>query len=289
VKTLSHFVRAACARCALALCTLALPGVVAAQTAGATYSWYGEVVAFDAASKAATVRVLAPKLVGEQAAALKPGEKVVLIWKPIGTEADRLVYIGHEHEMASVDLGYVLRAEFVSADTAGETVTVRATMPDNAAAALPAAVGKWVKATMPMDQSGGKTAVMSATLSAKPDLKPLASTARAETPPNPTGPLSNVAGEWEFETSLAGNTVTNNCTVKQDGAKISGECKGLAGTAPMSDAAIAGNTIKFGVKVSFSGMPLEFVYAGVVEPDGKSITGQVTVFGTSATFTGTKR
>lgn len=283
MKTLSLLVR-----CVGALCALALPGVAAAQAPGASYAWYGEVVSFDAASKAATVRLLAQKPVGSQIGDLKAGEKVVLVWQPMGNEADRLVYIGRESAMAAIDLGYILRAEFVSADMAAETVTVKTAVPDSAAAALQGATGKWVKATMPKDQSGGKSAVTTVALSAKPDLKPPASTAKAETAANPTGPLSNVAGEWEFETSLAGNTVTNLCGLKQDGTKISGECKGLAGTAPMSDAVVAGNTIKFSVKVSFSGMPLEFVYAGVVEPDGTSIAGMVTVFGTGAAFTGTK-
>lgn len=284
MKTLSLLIRTA-----LALCVLALPALTSAQAPSPTYNWYGEVVAVDAATRSATVRLLTQEPVGAQTAELKASEKIVVVWQPLGNEADHVVYVARESAMTAVDYGFILHAEFVSADKAANTVTVKTAVPDSALAAAQGAVGKWLKVTMPRHQGNGRTAATAMAATAKPDLKAPVEAKPKTTEPNPTGPVSNINGTWEFETSLAGNTLTNECAVKQEGTTLSGDCKSMIGTSPLSEASVAGNTVKFTIKAAFGGMPLVFVYSGVVEPDGKYINGDVTVFGQKAAFTGSKR
>ncbi len=286
MKTLCSF---SC--CILSTLVLGLFGFVpqaGAQPPSADYSWYGEVVSFDQAAKTATLRLQTKPPVSKYAGDFKPGEKLVLVWDPILGEADRLLYVARADVMDHVDLGYILRAEFVSADTTANTLTVKTATPDNAAAVLQGAAAKWIKATMPKDQAGGKGIAMVA-LSAKPDLK------RPEPPPeeqsaaaNPTGPLSNIAGTWTVETSLAGNAITNECAVAQEGTKLTGPCKSAMGDAPMTGE-VAGNTVKFSINADFMGTALELAFSGTVEPDGKKMSGIVSVFGMDSPFSGIKK
>ena len=292
MKTLFSF-----SRCMLATLVLGLFGFApqaGAQPPSADYSWYGEVVSFDQAAKTATVQLQTQPQVSSYAGDFKPGEKLVLVWAPILGEADRLLYVARADVMEHVDLGYILRAEFVSADTTANTLTVKTAAPDGAAAVLQGATAKWIKATMPKDQADGKGIAMVA-LSAKPDLK------LPEPPPeekaataNPTGPLSNLAGTWTVETSLVtpldlGVSITNECAIAQEGTKLTASCKsGQGGVAPLTGE-VAGNTVKFSIHADLMGTELELAFSGTVEPDGKKMSGILSVFGMDSDFSGIKK
>ena len=286
MKTLCSF-----RRCILATLVLGLFGFApkaGAQPPSADYSWYGEVVSFDQAAKTATVQLQTQPQVSSYAGDFKPGEKLVLVWAPILGEADKLLYVARADVMEHVDLGYILRAEFVSADTTANTLTVRIAAPDGAAAVLRGATAKWIKATMPKDQADGKGIAMVA-LSAKPNLK------LPEPPPeevaaaaNATGPLSNIAGTWTVETSLGGNAIANECAFTQEGTTLTASCTSALGAAPLTGE-VAGNTVKFSISADFMGTALELAFSGTVEPDGKKMSGIVSVFGMDSAFTGVKK
>ena len=283
MKTLSLYVR-----CGLAIVGI---GLGLAPTAGAqtnpTYSWYGEVVSFDQASQKATVRLQTAPPVSAYAGEFTPGEALVLVWTPILDEADHLLYVATADVMTHVDIGYILRAEFVSADTASNTMTVTMAMPQSAAPILGEAAGKWIKATMPKDQRMS-AAITSVALSAKPDLKLPVVEEEPKAEADPTGALSNIAGTWIIDADLSGNAVTNECVIAQEGTTLSGTCASALGEAPLTGT-MAGNTAQFGLIVDFMGMELAFAFSGTLEPDGKSMNGMLSVFGMESPFTGTKK
>ncbi|MBM3779732.1 MAG: hypothetical protein FJW23_16080 [Acidimicrobiia bacterium] len=120
-----------------------------------TYAWWGNYVSADAGS--VTVKVPAKDAVfGYVADKFKPGESVVLTWTLGGKDiADMVLYVEKFEVMqaSKVDVGYILPVEFVSADAAAKTLTVKAAVP---AAALQAAKGlaadASIKVTTPMHQ-----------------------------------------------------------------------------------------------------------------------------------------
>jgi hypothetical protein len=281
VKTLSLY-----ARCGLAILVLGLAPAAGAQT-NSNYSWYGEVVSFDQASKQATVRLQAKPPVSAYAGDFTSGEALILVWTPILGEADHLLYVASADVMTFVDIGYILRAKFVSADTVGNTLTVTTAMPDSAASVLQGAAGKWIKATMPKDQRAS-AAIATVTLSAKPDLKLPVIEEEPTAAADPAGALSNIAGTWTIGADLGGMDVTNECVIAQEGTTLSGTCASPLGSAPMTGT-MAGNTAKFFLTVDFMGMELAFAFSGTLEPDGKSMNGMLSVFGMESSFTGTKK
>ena len=92
-----------------------------------TYAWRGELVATDPNSNTLTIRVKMPAHVLRYVDQFKPGDRVVLVWKmPNGdTHADELLMIdtGQLSNGRRLDSGYILPAEFVSADKT--TVTAK--------------------------------------------------------------------------------------------------------------------------------------------------------------------
>jgi cytochrome c556 len=136
-------------------------GLISAQTPGApqqrTYVWFGELVSIDAAAKTATVKAQTTDAVAGYVDRFKPGEKVMMVWDMISTlEADKVLYVAEFQEMnkSKIDFGYILPAEFVSADKAAKTMTFKTTVPDSvvqSASSIPA--GRWLKVTAPMSQA----------------------------------------------------------------------------------------------------------------------------------------
>jgi cytochrome c556 len=138
-----------------------------------TYVWWAELVSVDAAAK--TVTATAPvetPVTTYVNTSFKPGDKVTLIWianagKP---ETGPVLYIEkNEGKGSKLDVGYVLPVEFVAADTAGKTVTFKATVPDSTLQALKSVMpGQWMKVTSPMSQPGETAMIASIESSPRP-------------------------------------------------------------------------------------------------------------------------
>src|SRR5262245_10586763 len=96
------------------------------------YTWWGELVSTD--GKTVTVKVPFRDPIAQYIDQFKPGDHTVLTWA-ISQKgvADAVLYIATYEVMKSskVDAGYILPVEFVSADKAGKTLTIKATLTDN--------------------------------------------------------------------------------------------------------------------------------------------------------------
>jgi hypothetical protein len=85
-------------------------------------------------------------------------------------------------------------------------------------------------------------------------------------------PAVDVAGTWAVEVETAQGTGTPTFTFKQEGAKLSGQYRGLFGEAPVTGT-LNGNAIAFSVDVTAEGNNVRVTYSGIVERD--SMTGTV--------------
>ena len=204
----------------------------AAQKTAASFAWYGELVAADAAARTITARAQVLPHVALYAPSFKPGEKVVLVWEPVKEESDRLLFIAREDAMKGVEVGYIVRAEMVSADAAARTVTFRARMSDTALSGISSvAPGQWIRVTMPRVQSNGAEMLMAIAATEKPNLPPRpaapsgavpAAGAPAAPTPGGGGPAAAIAGTWVVKAELAGNELSSECTFAVQGAKLGG-------------------------------------------------------------------
>jgi cytochrome c556 len=140
-----------------ALVALLVVGMTGLQVATApdnrTYVWHAEVVSVDSAGKTMTVKTLVRDPVLGYIGQIKPGEKIVLVWDLLNTiESDTVLYLAKYDVMkaSKVDVGYILPVEFVSADTAGKSITVKVAASD--ALLQRVKPGQWAKVTTPMNQ-----------------------------------------------------------------------------------------------------------------------------------------
>src|SRR3954463_8065579 len=167
------------AAAAVALCA-AGAGVLDAQ-APRSYTWYAELASIDQGTKTITVKVQIRDGVTGYVGGYKPGDKLMLTWVPIKGEADTVIYAPKYEVMKGIDEGYILPVEFVSADPAAHSLTVKASAPDAVLQSVRSVQpGKWIKVVVPMQQPRDTAALSSATAAEKPDLKP------PPPPPTPT-------------------------------------------------------------------------------------------------------
>ena len=135
-----------------------------------TYVWFGELISLDAASKTVTVRASTRDAVAGYVDRFKPGDKIMMVWDVVSTlDADTLIYLVSYETMknSKLDDGYILPAEFVSADKAAKTVTFKAAVPDNVVQALTSVPpGRWLKVTAPMSQPNERASVGAVEVSA---------------------------------------------------------------------------------------------------------------------------
>jgi hypothetical protein len=302
------------AAAALALCA-AGASVLDAQ-APRSYTWYAELTSLDPGTKTITVKVQIRDGVTNYLSGYKPGDKLMLTWVPIKGEADTVIYAPKYEEMKGIDEGFILPVEFVSADPANHSLTVKASAPDAVLQSVRAVQpGKWIKIVAPMQQPRDTAALTSAAAAEKPDLKP---------PPAPTptadasgggrgrgrgqagaaadgagGPASGapaagggggpMAGTWAISSQIAGNSAGSECTFVLEGTKITGTCgAGQLGKGDVTGE-VNGANVSFEYSVSYSGMPLTFAYIGTLDPATNALKGTVTVFGMTGDFTGTKK
>src|SRR4051794_24672013 len=108
-------------------------GLAAQIKKSPTYVWFGEVVTYDEPGKSVTVQVPYREHINRYVGDFKPGEKVMLTWAtPSPGETDEIIYIGHYASDSGAKWGYVLPAEFVSADTAARRLTCKVAIPPKA-------------------------------------------------------------------------------------------------------------------------------------------------------------
>ena len=159
----------------VALCVVGLASInVTTAPDNRTYVWYGELVSLDQSTRTMTVKASVRDAVTGYVGQFKAGDKTVMVWDLLLTlEADTVLYVAKYDVMkaAKVDVGYILPAEFVSADAAGKTITFKTQAPDSLKAARP---GQWLKVTTPMSQPADTAALTSAEASTagRPQLKP---------------------------------------------------------------------------------------------------------------------
>ena len=275
------------AACAIAAAGSGRFGGVHAE-APRSYAWYAEVASIDPAASAMTVKVKTRDAVRVYVGQYKADDKLMLVWVPIKGEADTIVYAPKYDVMKGVNEGYILPVEFVSADATGHTLTVKTTIPDTIFQSVKSLrPGQWVKVTSPMQQPKDVATLTMAAASEKPDLKPPAEPARTA---SASGGMrggrgaSDLSGQWTLEATIAGNALSNECTLQQEGQKITGSCTGPRGTGEISGE-IAGDM----VTLSFGMGGYELVYTGTLEAGGSSMQGSVGIAGVSGDFTGKKQ
>jgi hypothetical protein len=133
--------------CVLALTAMRV-GAQSAQPTSETYSWSGELVAFDASTRTITVK---SRVVGEQAleemARFKPGDKIVLRWSGFDTYADAISRASRYDAATKWSEPFAFPVEFVAYETPRQYVTFKFQVPvtsvDNVRSVKP---GEWVTA-----------------------------------------------------------------------------------------------------------------------------------------------
>jgi hypothetical protein len=145
----------------------------AAPGAARTYVWIGELVSFDSAAKAMTVKASVNEAVTRYLDRFKPGQRVMLVWTADNTkpETGPVRYIESYDTMknSNVDQGFIIPVEFVSGDAVGRTVTFKTTTSDAIAQALSGIPpGRTLRATTPIGQPSETARLSSIEVSAAP-------------------------------------------------------------------------------------------------------------------------
>ena len=131
-----------------------------------TYVWVAELVSFDNAAKTMTAKAAINEAVAKYLDRFKPGQRIVVVWTADNTkpETGPVRYIEAYETMkgSGVDQGYMLPAEFVTADAAARTITFKATVPEAAIQTLAAIQsGRSIAVTTPMRQPSETAAITS--------------------------------------------------------------------------------------------------------------------------------
>ena len=280
-------VGAACA----AACALGA-GMLSAQEAR-SYAWYAELVAVDQAAKTMTVTALTREAVNRYVGNYEPGDKLMLTWVPVEGEADTIIYTPKYEVMKGIEDGYILPAEFVSADTNNNSLTFRTSVPDGMLASIAGVqAGQWIRVTVPMHQPEEIAVLTSAVAAERPNLQqqppppmpePPARRGRGRAAADPpvAGAGGPATGTWAVSATIGGNPVTSDCALFQAAAMLPGTCGGELGEGEVTD------EVTFRYTVDFNGQDLEFVYSGTL--DGDAMTGTVSVFGTMGEFTASRQ
>jgi hypothetical protein len=269
--------------------------------AARSYTWYAQLASVDQSAKTITVTIQTRESVGLYVGGYKAGDKLMLTWVPIKNESDTVIYAPKYEVMKGIDEGYILPADFVSADVNAHTMTVKVAATDAVLQSVRSIQpAQWIKVVTPMQQPTQVAALTSAAGSTKPDLKP---------PPPPAAPPAqagrgrgrgqaaagdaptgggSVAGTWTVSAQLGGNPVNSECTFTLEGTKIAGSCNLGRGKADVSGE-VTGSDIHFSYNVNTNGMSLDFVYTGTIDAAANTMKGTVTVYGMTSDFTATKK
>ena len=135
-----------------AVLTIGGPALAVARSPQAqsdTFTWYGELVSFDATAKSMTVksRVAYQEAISELKH-FKAGDRVWVVWSGIHDSSDAVRQVRRAELGRKIDDTLVLPAELVSTETPNQSVTIRVRLPESALAAVKAVKpGEWVTVT----------------------------------------------------------------------------------------------------------------------------------------------
>ncbi|MAW82269.1 MAG: hypothetical protein CMI63_18685 [Parvularcula sp.] len=93
-----------------------------------------------------------------------------------------------------------------------------------------------------------------------------------------------VDGKWNITIKTPMGDQNATLTLKQEGDALTGEMSGAAGTSPIENGKVEGDTLKWDAKVT-NPMPITLSFTGKTEGDAISGDVQLGAFGNS-TFTG---
>ena len=135
---------------ALLLMNPAMPGLAQSEIPkGDTFTWPGELVSVDTATRTATVkaRVAYPEAVGELKQ-FSPGERIWVVWSGLHDYSDAVRQIRRADAGRKVDEPLVMPAELVSPEAPNQYITLRVRVPESALSSLKAMKpGEWVTVT----------------------------------------------------------------------------------------------------------------------------------------------
>ena len=139
-------------------------------TLPAGYVWFGQIVSFDSTARTVTVDARYREHVDRYIGDFMRGDRITMTWATPGPgETDAIIYVGHYTAQDRGSWGYVLPAEFVSADIPKHHVTFTIPVPPKALKTLRAAsAGSWIKVTMPFAQPDATAAISAIELAAEP-------------------------------------------------------------------------------------------------------------------------
>jgi hypothetical protein len=146
-------------------------GAQSVQPTSETYSWSGELVAFDANARTLTVK---SRVVGDQALKelpqLKSGDRIVLTWSGFDTYADAILRAVRYDAAKKWNEPFTFPVEFVTYDSPRQYVTFKFQVPVASVDAIRSLkAGEWVTATAkhrPSSETEVITAVNAYTASA---------------------------------------------------------------------------------------------------------------------------
>jgi hypothetical protein len=265
---------------------------IAAQGIAATYNWYGQLVAFDPASRTATISLLTqdhvPAVVARR---FKPGDRVIVTWSTAKGEGDYVIFVPAPDEMKNVDRGYLLPADFVAADAAGKTITVKREVPPALVPTFQALrAGEWIKVATSFEQPGQVAELVSAAAAEKPSPRPKTSHVdQATALKNATAaPLASVAGAWTLSTTFFGQTSSSECAFTQEGVTLGGTCTAGAATGPVTGQ-VTGRVVKFQFTSTLANTAVTLDYTAIVDAAGQTMAGSTSIFDNDVPFEAKKK
>ncbi|MEJ7862881.1 MAG: pitrilysin family protein [Pyrinomonadaceae bacterium] len=115
------------------------------------------------------------------------------------------------------------------------------------------------------------------------------STSKTEVPTTKTS-SGNIAGKWKVDTDVNGQAVSVEVNFKQESGKLSGTLSSAFGSGTVTEGTLNGKTVKAKMMLDFQGEPLEVLFDGNLDSDGK-MSGTLTPQGggiSALPFTATK-
>jgi hypothetical protein len=102
-----------------------------------------------------------------------------------------------------------------------------------------------------------------------------------------TALAADVSGTWAVDGTVYGNAVTYPCTLRQQGATLSGSARIQETDKPVTGT-VEDKTVTWKFEVEYNGAPLELVFTGTLTSD-KDMSGTIAVAGVSGEFTAKKQ
>ena len=257
----------------------------AASASDSAFSWFAQLVAFDQTSRTVTAKAPVEAHVVRYLGQFKPGEFIVLVWQQFGGEGDAVRYVAPASAMAA-ETGYIVRAQYVSADPTARTITFKTSVPELVVKTLATArPGTPIKVRSSALLTASRSPVAAIALNETPKPRPVA---KADAGKDAAG--ANIAGKWALQTSVMNNALRLTCDLTQQGKKLGGKC---GGPGPLGDVDVTGGVDGKAVTLQFEvtsfGPRLVFLHRGEVDEQGTTVKGMLNMLGEDSPFTMSKQ